>query len=438
MKNSFFLALIILIPFFPIMTNCMDIAPANTMDYMDSRIDQFHTMQLLNMFDNAANNKWDNFNRSLTYYNGPLNVTNPQGHTLVHVAVIGNQEESVSTLITKGACLTSSNLLTKPIVETPLHYAAYKGHTKIAQKLIEADTHKVTLNSNNSMYGNTPLHLAAWSDHREIVELLITAKASISARNQMGSTPIHTAAWKNSAASLKVLLSYDQQNATQSNGTGIGNTPLYLASKAGSRECLQLLITHLKVKLEPFQFINHLDQECAGDSSTAIQAAGGRKNMQCYWDLALVDGDYKAKLKSENKSYLSEEITGNNAVKKFLETIERTGKNNPPRYNGKDHGCNSCNHSYENNDVVIDLTACNHSFHTTCFQNHVVEKFILENQNTRGMQDLMKDKSAQEVHHAVLTNPMTQIDWESVRQCPHCSKNTFFNLAAKIGVFLKD
>ncbi len=413
---------------FPTVLNCMDA----TIDYMDStRIGPFHTMQLLNIFNNAANRKWDNFKQSLASYNGPLNVTNSEGHTLVQVAILGNQEECVSTLITKGASLNCYDTSKKPT--TPLHCAAYNGYTKIAQLLINAD--KTIIDLTDPTHGNTALHFAAWSNHAEIVQMLIAAKACMSKTNKFGSTPVHSAAWKNSTESLKVLLACGA-NATQPNTTGIGNTPLYLAAKAGSNDCLQFLIDDLKIKLEPYAFINYLDQECAADNSTAIQAAAGRKNLQCYWNLVLVDGDYRAKTKSEKRSYFSEEITENAPVKKFIETIEQKGKNNPPHYQGANSACYTCNIDYKNNDVVVGLTSCNHSFHVSCFKNHALEKTIIQCQDTPGIQFYLKqDKSPQDIRHDILNNPWTPIDWEMVKECPHCLNPASFNKVGNITVF---
>lgn len=431
MKNNLFFTSIVFMHVFSATLNGMDIT---TTHYMDETIDPFYRIQLGTMFSFAEKNDWGKVNQILQSYTGPLDMTNDKGYTLMHVAVLGNQKKSVATLILKKAPLAQSNMSSKPIITTPLHYAAYKGYTKIGQMLIDSD--KTLVNSTHAEFNNTPLHLAAWADHSEFAEMLIMADAKISIYNTFGSSPIHSAAWKNSIQCLKILLAYGG-NAEESNSTGMGNTPLYLAAKTGSNDCLKLLIKHMQTKLNTQAFINHLNQECALENITAIQIAGVRENIQCYWDLARAGANYYTKIKCGSKSYLSDDIIGNEPVKAFIKSIEEVGTNYPPYYKGTNSLCFACNVAYKNNDVIVDLTSCNHSFHGSCFQNHAVEKFISKNQDTPGMLFYLKDKSPEEIKHEILTSPIIKIDWQDVEQCPHCSRTISFENVGKIAVFFK-
>ena len=74
--------------------------------------------------------------------------------------------------------------------ETPLYWAAFKGHTECVKLLIEA---KADVNKANE-YGYTPLYWAALLGHTECVKLLIDAGADVNKKvNNWGHTPLHVA-----------------------------------------------------------------------------------------------------------------------------------------------------------------------------------------------------------------------------------------------------
>ena len=73
---------------------------------------------------------------------------------------------------------------------TPLHYAAWKGHHKVVELLLEHGA-----NPNIQKHdGETPLHLAVWEGHHKVVELLLEHGANPNIQeNKYGYTPLHDA-----------------------------------------------------------------------------------------------------------------------------------------------------------------------------------------------------------------------------------------------------
>jgi len=78
-----------------------------------------------------------------------------------------------------------------------LHYAAYNGHRKVVQILLEqgADLKDTTTKAIPLVdSGSTPLHTAAGCGHVEVVDLLLARRANVRARNGEDCTPLHAAA----------------------------------------------------------------------------------------------------------------------------------------------------------------------------------------------------------------------------------------------------
>lgn len=116
---------------------------------------------------------------------------NGRGETPLEVAIGGEGKlsasnlEDVRILLEAGASVQAR----WKNGDTPLHRAAWYGHTEMAALLIE---HGAVVDARND-WGWTPLHAAAGQDGHEVAELLITAGADVNARNRSGQTPLDLA-----------------------------------------------------------------------------------------------------------------------------------------------------------------------------------------------------------------------------------------------------
>ena len=86
--------------------------------------------------------------------------------------------------------------------------------------------------------GRTPIHEAAWKGHTEIVKILVPLTDNPNATDEMGKIPIYDAAFCNHADIVKILASLtDNPNAPIQNG----NTPIQVAACNGHTEIVRIL-----------------------------------------------------------------------------------------------------------------------------------------------------------------------------------------------------
>src|SRR5206468_4831956 len=178
------------------------------------------------------------------------------GESAILTAVYHRQKEIVNLLVARGAALTLFEACAAGEVErverltaeaatinaysadgwTPLHLAAYFGHTKIAEMLL-AQGADVTARSRNST-GNTPLHAALAGNHKLVAGLLLGHGADVNAADAAGWRPLHLAASNNNIDAINTLIA---QGADVTATNGEGQTPLSLAQEHNHREAAALL-----------------------------------------------------------------------------------------------------------------------------------------------------------------------------------------------------
>ncbi len=381
------------------------------------------------LFTLAKNDSWDTINAKLNDYNGDINATNNDGLTLLHLAILAEQIECVKTLINKNANVnihsTKGPVPTQLInrswrnrIYTPLHCAAHVGNINIINLLLDAGADIDSTYQNDE---STPLHLAAWFGYPNCVQLLIDKGAQINKTNLAGSTPVHSAAWREKPECLNLLINRGAAFEDK-NSTGTGNTPLYLAAKAGSLECLHILMEHSPNK----KFIVNL--RCAGEGITPVQIAINIQNFQCMWDLIINGANINAKVESKSYKDIVALARSNKPLETFIKHIQKY--NTAPIYNGQNALCFLCNKAYNKSDVIVELTRCKDSFHADCLKKYSVKDFCIKNPDNPWVKGKPRAEAEFLIH-------MQGYSWDEIKYCPRCNTPSDLINAAKLTVFSK-
>lgn len=165
-------------------------------------------------------------------------IRNAGGETPFHVALRSEQWQFATQLARQGArvdALLEETGQRKADRWTALHQAAWDGHTRRAEFLVElgADPNAGTAE------GQTPLHLAAARGAEAVVGILLEHGAEPSATAKNGITAYHLACLGGHPAVVKRLAALAPAIDLPADGMV---TPLHLAVRRGSREVVELLL----------------------------------------------------------------------------------------------------------------------------------------------------------------------------------------------------
>ncbi|KAM9486922.1 ankyrin repeat domain-containing protein 10-like isoform 2-T2 [Clarias gariepinus] len=124
----------------------------------------------------------------------------------------------------------------------PLHRACRDGDVLALHQLLQSDTHRSELLTEDSFYGWTPVHWAAHFGRLECVMQLVQAGCGVNAStSRFAQTPAHIAAFGGHPQCLMWLL---QAGADLNGQDYVGETPIHKAARAGSVECIKALLIH--------------------------------------------------------------------------------------------------------------------------------------------------------------------------------------------------
>nr|WP_318660975.1 ankyrin repeat domain-containing protein [uncultured Treponema sp.] len=162
-------------------------------------------------------------------------VTMTDGQTPLHIAAIKNHTGIAEFLIKNNADTSSQDINGS----TPLHEACRYGNTEIARLLLDA---KADVNSQDSLC-KTPLLLIIPEESRtEIYKLLIEYKADVNHRDMYGDTIFHTAAMTNLNTDILELLFSSGADVNIRNKKG--NTALSTAVEHNLKDQIKFYVNH--------------------------------------------------------------------------------------------------------------------------------------------------------------------------------------------------
>jgi ankyrin repeat protein len=139
--------------------------------------------------------------------------------------------------ISKSSSLVS---VTDKHKRTPLHLAAFFGHSETVAKLLE---YKANIHA-GAVDGFTALHFAAQNGHLEVCKVLVAAKANIDRATDRGvRSPLHLAAFKNKLDVMEYLI---RRKANTSRKNSDGKTALELVADDDARGRLEKVIEEIE------------------------------------------------------------------------------------------------------------------------------------------------------------------------------------------------
>lgn len=170
-----------------------------------------------------------------------------RGFTAIHYAVAGGNQAALEALLNASSAESQSVSLgfttgqTEQPALTPIHLAAYHGHSEILRLLLP-----LFPNTNiQEDSGKTPLDLAAYEGHKQCIDLLLQFGALVSVQDSVTKrTPIHCAAAMGHADCLALLLQSANDTDTVNCYDAKQRTALALAVANNHSECAILLLKY--------------------------------------------------------------------------------------------------------------------------------------------------------------------------------------------------
>ena len=127
---------------------------------------------------------------------------------------------------------TDPNLISTS--EFPLLYAAFKGHKRVVQLLLQRGANP----RKQDKYGTTPLHYAARYGHKPVVKQLIDGGAELNSTDIWGRTPLYRAVKGGRKDVVKLLMDMGADQNVAAEG---GKTPLTLAREKNELYIINVL-----------------------------------------------------------------------------------------------------------------------------------------------------------------------------------------------------
>ncbi len=168
-------------------------------------------------------------------------ATRPYGDTPLHVAAFQGHTEIAQQLITKGAEVNAGITSATDAGATPLHLGAMKGHMEVVALLLRNGAKvgvKLCGGGQTSTSGATPLHIAATHNQINVVSMLVKSGANLEAKDDYGDTALHYASNGRLVEMVRELMRLGANVGVRDN---YGRTPLSLAEENRATSVVQIL-----------------------------------------------------------------------------------------------------------------------------------------------------------------------------------------------------
>ena len=124
---------------------------------------------------------------------------------------------------------------------TVLHHAVYRENLRLVNKVLKVRGVKY---EEQDEQGNTALHLAALGANVELIKSLMRNKEQILEVNREGQTPLHLAAGTGAVRAMRTILNSPEGKKTLESEDSRHQTPLLIAASVGSKEVINLMLSH--------------------------------------------------------------------------------------------------------------------------------------------------------------------------------------------------
>ena len=157
------------------------------------------------LFNLIKNHKYDEFKQILNKNKDlDLDLEDEYNNRLIHYAIIYNQNEIITLLLSYNCNIDYIDSDGKTILYYPIKY----GYNNILKNIINNSKNIVGIHINNikDSNNNNPLHYASQFNNTEAIEILLNNYTDINTINNQGNTPLHLSVINNNIKNINLLL----------------------------------------------------------------------------------------------------------------------------------------------------------------------------------------------------------------------------------------
>jgi hypothetical protein len=155
------------------------------------------------LFNLIRNHKYDEFKKRLNK-DIDINLQDENKNTLIHYAIIFNQEEIVKLLLSYECNIDYIDIDGKTILYYPIKY----GYNNILKIILDnsKDIISIPIYNIKDKDNNTSLHYAVLYNNNVSLNVLLDINSNVNSANNEGNTPLHIAVYNNNIDNINLLL----------------------------------------------------------------------------------------------------------------------------------------------------------------------------------------------------------------------------------------